>query len=144
MAKRMSPFADDFRQITKTAESVVQFVRDQEDDRKGQASNPAQHSIQPTAKMPSNSDSGEAAKQSGRVTKKRRPKDSNGTQLKKSKEQPKTWGKPVATLNTRIPEQMSELLDDLIYRLRKQGTTKTKQDLAREAIQDLLRKHSMC
>ena len=53
------------------------------------------------------------------------------------------WGKPIAHFNTRIPERMSELLDDLTYRLRKQGTPRTKQELAHEALSDLLKKHSM-
>ena len=73
-----------------------------------------------------------------------KPRANKGTKLKKARTEPKEWGKPVAIFNTRIPEQMSELLDDLVYKLRKQGKSKTKQDLAQEAIHDLLRKHSMC
>jgi thioredoxin-like negative regulator of GroEL len=53
-------------------------------------------------------------------------------------------GKPVAHFNTRIPEKMAELLDDLVYKLRKKGEQKTKQDLDQEALHELLIKHSIC
>ena len=39
---------------------------------------------------------------------------------------------------------MAELLDDLVYKLRKKGEQKTKQDLDQEALHELLIKHSIC
>ena len=60
---------------------------------------------------------------------------------------PVTWSRPTALFNTRIPPEMGELLDELLYRLRKErresGAAVTKQALALEAFEDLLRKYSL-
>jgi hypothetical protein len=68
---------------------------------------------------------------------------------RKDVESPKaiTWSRPTALFNTRIPVEMAELLDDLLYRLRKDrrgsGVAVTKQALAQEAFEDLLRKYRL-
>lgn len=48
------------------------------------------------------------------------------------------WGKPVAIFNTRIPVELSSLLDDLVYRRKKEGTPVTRQQLAIEALSNLV------
>jgi hypothetical protein len=53
----------------------------------------------------------------------------------KSVAKPKEWGRPTALFNTRIPQEMSELLDDLVYRLKKEGKPHTKQTIAIEALE---------
>ncbi len=40
---------------------------------------------------------------------------------------PKTWGKPTAILNTRIPQELSDKLDDHVYQSKKKGKSTTKQ-----------------
>jgi len=120
MAKKFSPFADDFEQLSKTAESAVKLVRQSE----------SQNSISSRKKND---------QKSGSVTE----SVSLKPRQKNKPRKPRSWGKPVATFNTRIPEQMSGLLDDLVYRLRKSGKSKSKQELAHEAIEDLLKKHKL-
>ena len=84
-----------------------------------------------------------------------RSRDAEANRRRKSRSRPKRaspaksvcWGPPTAPLNTRIPAKMGDLLDDLVYRLRKErrgtGESATKQALACEAIEDLLRKYRM-
>ena len=61
----------------------------------------------------------------------------------KSSPPPADWGRPTALLNTRIPANMAEALDDLVYQLRKERRTRvTKQDLTAEAIGALLQKYA--
>lgn len=132
MAKRMTSFADDFKRLSETAENAVQLVRERE-----QKSDNNLH----VGKM-NNSDE----KPQGLSTKPAegtKKLQGSRTPSKKKQAKPREWGKPVAILNTRIPEEMSELLDDLVYRLRKKGEPRSKQNLAKEAIQDLLVKHGL-
>ena len=57
---------------------------------------------------------------------------------------PVEWGPPAALFNTRIPQSMSDRLDDLAYKLMNAKVKPaTKQALAQEALEDLLRKHGM-
>ena len=44
--------------------------------------------------------------------------------------EPQSWGKPVPVLNTRIPQELSGLLDDYIYEAKKRGEPTTKQAIA--------------
>jgi len=135
MAKKMNSFAADFEGINKSADDrVLEMLRN------------ADH-VPTEVKQPLPEKEPKKAVTSS---------DSNTTQLtpvgertevrrKKEKPRPRVeWGKPVAHFNTRIPVQMADLLDDLVYKLRKKGDHKTKQDLAHEALKDLLRKHSIC
>ena len=56
---------------------------------------------------------------------------------------PKEWGRPTALFNTRIPREMSDLLDDLVYRLKKEGKPHTKQTIAIEALESYLAKYRL-
>ena len=136
MAKKVNSLADDFAGINKAADSNVLSILSEEKQNKSRekgADQPGKPDKQVTA---ASNDTSQAAKSES--THHRKP--TKARQPRKLED----WGKPVAHFNTRIPEQMSELLDDLIYRLRKKGRPKTKQQLAHEAIHDLLRKHSVC
>ena len=54
------------------------------------------------------------------------------------------WSPATSSLNTRLPPEMVELLDDLVYRLKKQRRTPiTKQSLTMEAIERLLESYEM-
>jgi len=149
MAKRVSPFADDFENLSRTAESVVQLVKQQEESARTQ---PASEKAVPEKSDRSESASKVVRKQepsreasedpnngAARPKKPSRPKSEKASASKPSRE----WGKPVSLFNTRIPPEMAELLDDLVYQLRKKGMPRTKQELACEAIEDLLLKHEI-
>jgi len=40
---------------------------------------------------------------------------------------PESWGKPTTILNTRIPQELSDKLDDHVYQSKKKGKPTTKQ-----------------
>lgn len=130
MAKKVNSLADDFAGINKAADNNVLSILTEEKQKQAKGNQAARQSPKQVASKANPESHAENSKTS-------QPKKTK--QLRKTKD----WGKPVANLNTRIPERMSELLDDLIYRLRKKGTPKTKQELAHEAIYDLLCKHSI-
>ena len=58
---------------------------------------------------------------------------------KKSVAQP-SWSEPTASLNTRIPPEMSRLLDDLVYQRKKADRKVSKQQIVIAAIEDALAK----
>ena len=137
MAKKLSSLAGDFEGISKAADEKVLALLQQGGQESRTPVAPKPVADRPTTKsnadeqsVPSKNDSDT----NGKPTKPKVPK-----QKKVEK-----WGKPISHFNTRIPEQMAELLDDLVYKLRKKGEHRTKQDLAREALHDLLRKHAIC
>ncbi|MEM8671019.1 MAG: hypothetical protein AAGG48_26050 [Planctomycetota bacterium] len=133
MAKKMNSLAGDFEGISKAADSKVLALLTEDGQQKAEVKN---QSVEKGTSLASNVDSQPLA---------HKPRRSGPTKSKPPKLQKlEDWGKPVAHFNTRIPEQMSESLNDLIYKLRKRGIHGTKQELAREALHDLLRKHSIC
>ncbi len=135
MAKKMNSLAADFEGLNKSADDKM-FAMLRTAEREPTEVRPVEQKMK-TRKSAAPSESKQDPKTSVAAT----------TEAKRKKEKPKTeleWGKPVAHFNTRIPEKMAELLDDLVYKLRKKGDQKTKQDLAQEALNDLLRKHSIC
>jgi hypothetical protein len=62
---------------------------------------------------------------------------------KPKKVEPKQWGKPVALFNTRIPQELSNLLDDLVYRSKKDGTPITKQAIAIAALAEFVKTNGL-
>lgn len=48
--------------------------------------------------------------------------------------------KPIAILNTRIPQELSDLIDDLVYQSKKRGQPTSKQAIAIEALWSHLKK----
>lgn len=54
------------------------------------------------------------------------------------------WSTATATFNTRLPATLVELIEDLVYQIKKKTRRPvTKQALAVEAFEDFLRKHGM-
>lgn len=137
MAKRVNSFADDFQQMTKTAESVVQIVKQQE------AKNAGTTAANPEVDSSKAFDSDTQTKPLAAEPKESPTKPRRRNTRQHEKRQSREWGKPVSLFNTRIPIEMAELLDDLVYTLKKQGTPRTKQELAHEALRDLLRKYTI-
>lgn len=133
MAKKMNPFAADFEGLNKSADDKV-FAMLKSAEKENEAA------PKPPATMKTHEEKMTTLLEN---KKKQEPKNSQKATKKKSVKSTSVtgWGRPVAHFNTRIPEKMSELLDDLVYKLRKQGRQKTKQELAQEAIEDLLSKH---
>ena len=76
----------------------------------------------------------------------RKPEERKEKHTKRETQDPKPveWSLPTSGFNTRIPPELSDLIDDLVYQRRKDGNRKqTKQQLTIEAFSDLLRKHAM-
>lgn len=134
MAKKMNPFAADFEGLNKSADNKVFAMLKQAEKTTSEVSE------QPTALTSETSNDAKLVK---KAVKNEPQSMINKTKRKRETEpkEPVEWGKPVSHFNTRIPEKMSELLDDLVYKLRKKGKHRTKQDLAFEALTDLLKKH---
>lgn len=125
MAKKMNPFAADFEGLNKSADDKVFAM--------------LQGAVKSSTPEPIS-----ATKVEKPAVAEVKVEPSRSERKKTAKPKPAMeWGKPIAHFNTRIPERMAELLDDLVYKLRKKGEQKTKQDLAQEALKDLLRKHSI-
>jgi hypothetical protein len=82
----------------------------------------------------------------GRRTR-RRQRGHATTSTKSAPARSASWSQPSAVLNTRIPPEMANLLDDLVYRLKREkrqtGISVSKQSLVTEAIDDLLRKYRL-
>ena len=127
MAKRTNAIASDLEGISKSADSKVLALLNE-------TRSPEVHTDKPSDKA--------ANVQNQNKT---RVENSSPNNKSKSTRQRhlESWGKPVAGFNTRIPEQMSEKIEDLVYKLRKNGKPKTKQALTLEAFHDLLRKYSI-
>lgn len=148
MAKKVSPFADDFQNLSRTAESVVQLVKQQEESTRKQAVTPekvasnesesTKTAVADSEGQPGQSSLTESEEKSVKPKKAGKPKSAKPL----SSQLPVEWGKPISLFNTRIPPEMAGLLDDLVYQFKKKGTPRTKQDLAQEALQDLLKKHA--
>ena len=136
MAKKMNPFAADSEGLNKSADDkVFAMLRS--------AEKTDEVALQPPVVVKTNKPA--SAKTVEKIVTDE-PKVESAQSEKRKTAKPKSaveWGKPVAHFNTRIPEKMAELLDDLVYKLRKKGEQKTKQDLAQEALEDLLNKHSL-
>ena len=141
MAKRVNSFAEDFQQMTRTAESVVQMVKQQKTD--GETLDDAARSTMAIEPPKRDADAEFSAVRPQEQPSKQNRRQSGQPAKPKSTGQTPAWGKPVSLLNTRIPSEMAELLDDLVYRLKKNGTPRTKQELAHEALEDLLKKHAV-
>ena len=132
MAKKMNSLAKDLAGISNGADSRVLALLNETKKQTTAPSSPQKPKAE-KAGIDNNEEQSRQAKET-RVNRSKPPRA----------RQVVDWGKPVAHFNTRIPESLSELLDDLVYKLKKKGEHKTKQELAHEALWDLLRKHSIC
>ena len=144
MSKRANVFAEDFQSIKRSADDAVfEFLK------KGEATK--QEAKDERSKVASSKDEQmietEPATQEEKPERKDRLRTVRHKQGETKKHSPaagpKEWGKPVALFNTRIPQEMSELLDDLVYRLKKNGKPHTKQAIAIEALDAYLRQQGI-
>ena len=147
MAKKTNPFTQDFQTIAQSADDAVfAFLK------QGTQKEVAPLQLQPTNQTPAIEESkpenvinietaGEKQERKVRIKTERSEKPEVPRQRPAPKV--KEWGRPTALFNTRIPQEMAELLDDLVYKLRKSGEPKSKQDLAAEAIANLLATHQL-
>lgn len=144
MAKRSNVFAQDFQTITKSADDAVfAFLK------QGQQKETPQEETAPkvvevsespdaeavTVKSVENAETESIEERAERKSRSRAERsERTATPKERVSPKPKDWGRPTALFNTRIPQEMSDLLDDLVYRLKKEGKPHTKQAIAIEAI----------
>jgi len=151
MAKRSNVFAQDFQSISKSADDAVfEFIK-QGTQKESLTPVAVEMEVEqklepvpaaPTPLVAADSETDEE-KQERKTRIKAERSEKPAVQKERIAAKPKEWGRPTALFNTRIPQEMSELLDDLVYKLRKASTPKTKQQLANEALIDLLQKHKL-
>ena len=114
---------DDFEQVAKKSDDTVYELL-----RLKETGKPKEQRRKPKIAE----ESQEEAKATSARAKKSKPKE---PQIDDS-----NWGRPVAILNTRIPVELSELIDDLVYRSKKSGNPTTKQAITIEALKELVKK----
>ena len=110
--------ADDFKQVKESSDEAVIELLKAKDRMK-------QPESQGTTKQAERNEK-DAKVQASRRSKKASQGQTNPTSNK--------WGRPTAILNTRIPQELSDLLDDMIYRSKKAGSPTTKQAVTIEAL----------
>ena len=128
--------ADDFQQIArKSDDAVYELIKQKEREKsKGARSSKAdQQNPRPKIKR-------EVKRPQADVAKVTASKPETKSKREHPVEPPKEWGRPVAILNTRIPQELSDLIDDLVYRSKKSGTPTTKQAITIEALKELVLK----
>lgn len=144
MAKRVNPFAEDFQTIKKSADDkVLAFLQQGESEKDAEEKkSPAVKADSPEKPKLKKAESDQpqpVKKEKKTVTKSKETKPKNEKRVDLDAE----WGRPTALFNTRIPERMSELLDDLVYQRKKQGKPCTKQAIAIEALEMFLGKEGI-
>ena len=144
MAKKTNPFTQDFQTIARSADDAV-FAFLKQGNQKEVAPPQSQPTTQTQAiqeSKPENVVSIETAAESQerKVRIKAERSERPEVPRQRSVPKPKEWGRPTALFNTRIPQEMAELLDDLVYRLKKEGKPHTKQTIAIEALESYLAK----
>jgi|GEM_PF-2003767 len=151
MAKRSNVFAQDFQSISKSADDAVfEFIK-QGTQKESVSPVAIETKVEsksepvPAAPKPvvaSDSDTDEE-KQERKTRIKTERSEKPAVQKERIAAKPKEWGRPTALFNTRIPQEMSDLLDDLVYRLKKEGKPHTKQTIAIEALEIYLSKSGL-
>ncbi len=122
--------ADDFQQIArKSDDAVFELLKQKEREKSKEArtSKADQQNTRPKIKR-------EVKRPQSDVARETAPKPEKKSKREHPVESPKEWGRPVAILNTRIPQELSDLIDDLVYRTKKDGSPKTKQAITIEAL----------
>ena len=145
--RKPNPFAQDFQSIKESADdAVMQFLK--HGTQRESAPQPEPAKIPTPAVEEQKSDNVVSIEVAGETTeRKEKPKsekkDKPEMPRQKSGAKPKEWGRPTALFNTRIPQEMSDLLDDLVYRLKKEGKPHTKQTIAVQALESILAQHKV-
>jgi hypothetical protein len=136
MAKNVNPFADDFEGMNKSADDKVIALLKQASGTNKQ--NKASVSVSKNAKAPDTSPPKEQSPNNEKLAQKqkRSPSQKKPT-LSVSAE------KPIVSFNTRITERLAEGVDDLVFQFRKKKDPRSKQELAMEALEDLLKKYKV-
>lgn len=139
MAKKMNPFAQDFQDINRSADDkVLAFMNQRASEAVEENAPEARRTVEKTPAMKTQGTAEKVAEPTKeKATKRPRKKTQARAKVLKTSSQAE-WGKPVAIFNTRIPQEMSDLLDDLVYRRKKEGCPVTKQQLAIDALGELL------
>lgn len=151
MAKRSNVFAQDFQSISKSADDAVfEFIKQgtqkesvspvEVEIKAEQKSEPVSAAPKPVVAADSETDE-ERQERKTRIRTERSEKPA--VQKERAAAKPIEWGRPTALFNTRIPQEMSDLLDDLVYRLKKEGKPHTKQTIAIEALEIYLAKSGL-
>lgn len=153
MAKRSNVFAQDFQTITKSADDAVfAFLKQgqqKETPQEETAPKIVEVSASPdpeavTVKTDENTETESVEEKAERRIRSRAERsEKTSTPKERAVAKPKGWGRPTALFNTRIPQEMSDLLDDLVYRLKKEGKPHTKQTIAIEALESYLAKSGL-
>lgn len=145
--RKPNPFAQDFQSITESADdAVMQFLKQGTQKEVVPQTEPVEIAASPVEEPKSENvvSIESAAEKSERKEKaKAERKEKPEVPRQKSVPKPKEWGRPTALFNTRIPQEMAELLDDLVYRLKKEGRPHTKQTIAIEALESYLAKNGL-
>lgn len=145
--RKPNPFAQDFQSIKESADdAVMQFLK--QGTQKETAPQPEPAKIPaPAVEEPKSVNVVSIETAAEKSERKEKPKaerkDKPEVPRQKSVSKPKEWGRPTALFNTRIPQEMAELLDDLVYRLKKEGKPHTKQTIAIEALDAYLQKSGL-
>lgn len=151
MAKRSNVFAQDFQSISKSADDAVfEFIKQGTqkesvlpvavDSKVELKSEPVPAVAAPV--IPADSETAEE-KQERKTRIKTERSEKPAVQKERVAAKSKEWGRPTALFNTRIPQEMSDLLDDLVYRLKKEGKPHTKQTIAIEALDAYVQKSGL-
>lgn len=148
--RKPNPFAQDFQSIKESADdAVMQFLKQgQQRETPKEKVTPKiveiSASPDPEAVIVKAEDNSEVESVEEKAERKSRSRAERSERTSTTKERasatPKEWGRPTALFNTRIPQEMSDLLDDLVYRLKKEGKPHTKQTIAIEALESYLTK----
>lgn len=136
MAKSARPFDDDFEQLARHVDQAARFLPSDSREGSGSGDGNCTFGDRATKEL---AIGGSKKPKARRTAAKTVPSAAGETQ-----KSPVEWGSPTALFNPRIPQSMSDQLDDLAYKLKKAKVQPaTKQALAQEALEDLLRKHGM-
>lgn len=153
MAKRSNVFAQDFQTITKSADDAVFAFLKQGQQKETPPEETAQKIVEVSAspdpetvtvRTDENTETQSVEEKAERKSRSRAERsERTSTPKERATAKPKEWGRPTALFNTRIPQEMSDLLDDLVYRLKKEGKPHTKQTIAIEALESYLAKSGL-
>jgi hypothetical protein len=151
--RKPNPFAQDFQSIKESADdAVMQFLKHgQQNETPKEKATPKiveiSASPDPEAVIVKSGEKTENESVEEKADRKNRSRAEKSEKTATPKERvsakPKEWGRPTALFNTRIPQEMSDLLDDLVYRLKKEGKPHTKQTIAIEALDAYLQKSGL-
>ncbi len=118
--------ARDFEQVSKGSDDAVfEMLQNRERQIHAESSTPATNS---------RLTNGKAKKPKQSSPKQDQQNETRSGSASAAIEQPSRWGKPIAVLNTRVPEELAELIDDMVYQSKKEKAPMTKQAITIRAL----------